>query len=177
MILLPMSKERKDNTLKKIVKIVIWLLVMTAIVLVIWELYGKIDIKHTDFSKVTVKKQPATIYDMYKVKSEKINSSLYYVRIKDIYCDAYKIRETDQQRYFKIEIVFEAHSKKDAKAIEEITAQTVNEIRNMMKNYPVIDIDRASIMAYVKRDLKAKMNNVLKKDAVVEVYFGSFLCG
>ena len=47
----------------------------------------------------------------------------------------------------------------------------------MMKNYPVIDIDRASIMAYVKRDLKAKMNNVLKKDAVVEVYFGSFLCG
>ncbi len=31
------------------------------------------------------------------------------------------------QRYFKIDIVFEAHNKKDAKAIEEITAQTVND--------------------------------------------------
>ena len=69
-----MSKERKDNTSKKIVKIVIWLLVMTATALVIWKLYGKIDIKRTDFSKVTVKKQPSTIYDMYKVKSEKIAS-------------------------------------------------------------------------------------------------------
>ena len=115
-----MSKERKDNTSKKIVKIVIWLLVMTATALVIWKLYGKIDIKRTDFSKVTVKKQPSTIYDMYKVKSEKIDSSLYYVRIKDIYCDAYKIRETDQQRYFKIDIVFEVHSKKMRKLLKKL---------------------------------------------------------
>ena len=107
----------------------------------------------------------------------KENRQLYYVRINDIYCDAYKLRETDMQRYFKIDIVFEAHNKKDAKAIEEITAQTVNEVRNMMKHYPVIDIDRPSIMAYIKRDLKAKMNNVLKNNAVVEIYFESFLCG
>ena len=172
-----MSKERKDTTFKKLVKLVIWLLVMTAIVLVIWNLYGKIDIKQADFSKVTLKKQEPTIYDVYRVKSEKKNSHLYYVRINDIYCDAYKLRETDMQRYFKIDIVFEAHNKKDAKAIEEITAQTVNEVRNMMKHYPVIDIDRPSIMAYIKRDLKAKMNNVLKNNAVVEIYFESFLCG
>ena len=113
---------------------------------------------------------------MYRVRSEKKNNKLYYVRIKNIYCDAYKIRETDTPRYFKIDIVFEAHNKKDAKAIENITAQTVNEIRNIMKNYPVTDIDRPSIMAYIKRDLKAKMNNVLKTDAVVTIYFESFLC-
>ncbi len=172
-----MSKERKDTTFKKLVKLVIWLLVMTATALVIWKLYGKIDLKQTDFSKVTLKKQEPTLYDMYKVKNEKKNSHLYYVHINDIYCDAYKLRETDMQRYFKIDIVFEAHNKKDAKAIEEITAQTVNEIRNMMKHYPVIDIDRPSIMAYIKRDLKAKMNNVLKNNAVVEIYFESFLCG
>ena len=47
----------------------------------------------------------------------------------------------------------------------------------MMKNYPIKDIDRASIMAYIKRDLKAKMNNVLKSNAVVEIYFESFLSG
>ena len=47
----------------------------------------------------------------------------------------------------------------------------------MMKHYPVIDIDRPSIMAYIKRDLKAKINNVLKNNAVVEIYFESFLCG
>ena len=172
-----MSKERKDTTFKKIVKLVVWLLIMTAVVLVIWKLYGKIDIKRTDFSKVAVKKQEPTIYDMYRVKSEKKNKQLYYVRINDIYCDAYKLHETDIPHYFKIDIVFEAHNKKDAKAIEEITAQTVNEIRKMMKNYPVIDIDRPSIMAYIKRDLKVKMNNVLKTNAVVEVYFESFLCG
>ena len=73
--------------------------------------------------------------------------------------------------------MFETHNKKDAEAVKKITAQTVNEIRNMMKNYPIKDIDRASIMAYIKRDLKAKMNNVLKSNAVVEIYFESFLCG
>lgn len=177
MILFPMSKERKDATFKKLLKLVIWLLVMTAAALVIWKLYGKIDIKQADFSKVAVKKQESTIYDMYRVKSEKKNRQLYYVRINDIYCDAYKLRETDTPHYFKIDIVFETHSKKDAEAVEEITTQTVNEIRNMMKNYPVIDIDMPSIMAYIKRDLKAKMNNVLKNNAVVEIYFESFLCG
>lgn len=172
-----MSKERKETTSKKLVKLVIWLLVMTAIALVIWKFYGKIEIKRADFSKAALKKQEPSIYDMYRVKREKKNSQLYYVYINDIYCDAYKLRETDTQCYFKIDIVFEAHNKKDAKAIEEITAQTVNEIRNMMKNYPVIDIDRPSIMAYIKRDLKSKMNNVLKNNAVVEIYFESFLCG
>lgn len=172
-----MSKDRKETAFKKLVKLVIWLLIMTAIALVIWKFYGKIDIKRTDFSKAALKKQEPAIYNMYRVKREKKNSHLYYIRINDIYCDAYKLRETDTQRYFKIDIVFEAHNKKDANAIEEITAQTVNEIRNMMKNYPVIDIDRPSIMAYIKRDLKAKMNNVLKNNAVVEIYFESFLCG
>ena len=95
-----MSKERKDTTFKKLVKLLIWLLVMTAIVLVIWELYGKIDIKQADFSKVTLKKQEPTIYDIYRVKSEKKNRQLYYVRINDIYCDAYKLRETDTPGYF-----------------------------------------------------------------------------
>ena len=71
MILFCMSKERKDTTYKKLVKLVIWLLVMTAIALVIWKLYGKIDLKQADFSKVTLKKQEPTLYDMYKVKSEK----------------------------------------------------------------------------------------------------------
>ncbi len=172
-----MSKERKDTTYKKLVKLVIWLLVMTAAALIILKLYGWVDLKRTNFSKAAVKKQEPAIYDMYRVRSEKKNNKLYYVRIKNIYCDAYKIRETDTPRYFKIDIVFEAHNKKDAKAIENITAQTVNEIRNIMKNYPVTDIDRPSIMAYIKRDLKAKMNNVLKTDAVVTIYFESFLCG
>ena len=48
MILFCMSKERKETTFKKLVKLVIWLLVMTAIALIIWKLYGKIDIKRTD---------------------------------------------------------------------------------------------------------------------------------
>ncbi len=182
MILFIMSKERKDdiskkNILQKVVKLVMGLLITTLIALVIWRLYGKIDIKKTDFSKVNIKKQEPTIYDMFKVKSEKKNSSLYYVRIKNIYCDAHKIRPDGPPSFFKIDIVFEAHNKKDAKAIENLTIQTVNEIRNMMKNYPIIDIDRASIMDYVKRDLKSKMNNVLKNDAVVDVYFESFLAG
>lgn len=172
-----MSKERKDTTFKKLVKLIIWLLVMTAAALVVWKLYGKLNINYTDFSKVTVKKQEPSIYNMYKVKSEKKNKQLYYVRISDIYCDAYKLRETDIPGYFKIDIVFETHNKKDAEAVKKITAQTVNEIRNMMKNYPIKDIDRASIMAYIKRDLKAKMNNVLKSNAVVEIYFESFLSG
>lgn len=172
-----MSKERKEQTSKKLIKLIIWLLVMTAIALVIWKLYGKIEIKKADFSKVKIKKQEQTIYNMYKVKNEKKNRNLYYVRINDIYCDAYKMREDDIPHYFKIDIVFEAHNKKDAKAIENIAAQTVSEIRNMMKNYPVIDIDRVSIMKYIKRDLKAKMNNVINNNAVIEVYFESFLCG
>ncbi len=75
MILFCMSKERKDTTFKKLVKLVIWLLVMTATALVIWKLYGKIDLKQTDFSKVTLKKQEPTLYDMYKVKSEKKKQS------------------------------------------------------------------------------------------------------
>ena len=62
-----MSKERNESTVKKIAKILVWLLVMTAITLVIWKLYGKIEINKTDFSKVTLKKQEPTIYDMYKV--------------------------------------------------------------------------------------------------------------
>lgn len=177
MILFFMSKERKDTITKKLIKLLVWLLVMTAGALITWKLYGKIDIKRTNFPNVTVKKQEPAIYDMYKVKSDKKNKNLYYVYIKDIYCDAYKFHETDSPRYFKIDIVFETHDKKDAKAVEEIAAQTVNEIRRIMKNYPVANIDRPSIMAYIKRDLKAKINNVLQNNAVIEVYFESFLCG
>ena len=87
MILFYMSKERKDTTFKKLVKLIIWLLVMTAAALVVWKLYGRLNINYTDFSKVSVKKQEPSIYDMYKVKSEKKNKQLYYVRLSDIYCD------------------------------------------------------------------------------------------
>ena len=48
-----MSKERNESTVKKIAKILVWLLVMTAITLVIWKNYGNIEIDKTDFSKVT----------------------------------------------------------------------------------------------------------------------------
>ena len=166
-----MSKERNESTVKKIAKIIVWLLVMTAVVLVIWKLYGKIEIKETDFSK----KQEPTIYDMYKVQSKKENRKLYYVTIDDIYCDAYRKSEFDSPHYFKIDIVFEAHSKKDAEAITKITQETVEEIRRIVKDYPVVGLDRATLMAYIKRDLKTKMNNVLSGDVVVEVYFKSFL--
>lgn len=170
-----MSKERNESIGKKIAKILVWLLVMTAVVLVIWKLYGKIEIKETDFSKVTLKKQEPTIYDMYKVQSKKENRKLYYVTIDDIYCDAYRKSEFDSPHYFKIDIVFEAHSKKDAEAITKITKETVEEIRRMVKDYPVVGIDRVGLMAYMKRDLRTKMNNVLQDDAVIEVYFKSFL--
>ncbi len=78
-----MSKERKDdiskkNILQKVVKLVMGLLITTLIALVIWRLYGKIDIKKTDFSKVNIKKQEPTIYDMFKVKNEKKNNNLNY---------------------------------------------------------------------------------------------------
>ena len=170
-----MSKERNESIGKKIAKILVWLLVMTAVVLVIWKLYGKIEINKTDFSKVTLKKQEPTIYDMYKVQSKKENRKLYYVTIDDIYCDAYRKSEFDSPHYFKIDIVFEAHSKKDAEAITKITKETVEEIRRMVKDYPVVGIDRVGLMAYMKRDLRTKMNNVLQDDAVIEVYFKSFL--
>lgn len=170
-----MSKERNESIGKKIAKILVWLLVMTAVVLVIWKLYGKIEIKETNFSKVTLKKQEPTIYDMYKVQSKKENRKLYYVTIDDIYCDAYRKSEFDSPHYFKIDIVFEAHSKKDAEAITKITKETVEEIRRIVKDYPVVGLDRATLMAYIKRDLKTKMNNVLSGDVVVEVYFKSFL--
>lgn len=71
MILFIMSKERKEQTSKKLIKLIIWLLVMTVIALVIWKLYGKIEIKKADFSKVKIKKQEQTIYNLYKVKNEK----------------------------------------------------------------------------------------------------------
>ena len=45
----------------------------------------------------------------------------------------------------------------------------------MVKDYPVVGIDRVGLMAYMKRDLRTKMNNVLQDDAVIEVYFKSFL--
>ena len=77
-----MSKERKDTTYKKLVKLVIWLLVLTAAALIIWKLYGRVDLKRTNFSKAVVKKQEPAIYDMYRVRSEKKNNKLYYVRIK-----------------------------------------------------------------------------------------------
>ena len=73
-----MSKERNESTGKKIAKIIVWLLVMTAIALVIWKLYGKVEIKNTSFSQVTLKKKEPTIYDMYKVQSKKENRKLYY---------------------------------------------------------------------------------------------------
>ena len=53
--------------------------------------------------------------------------------------------------------------------------ETVEEIRRIVKDYPVVGLDRATLMAYIKRDLKTKMNNVLSGDVVVEVYFKSFL--
>ena len=170
-----MSKERNESTVKKIAKILVWLLVMTAIALVIWKLYGKIEINKTDFSKVTLKKQEPTIYDMYKVQSKKQNRNLYYVTINDIYCDAYRKNEFDTPHFFIIYIVFEAHNKKDAEAITKITKETVEEIRRMVKDYPVVGIDRVGLMVYMKRDLRTKMNNVLQDDAVIEVYFKSFL--
>lgn len=165
-----MSKERNESIGKKIAKIIVWLLVMTAIALVIWKLYGKVEIgiKKPSFSQVT-------LYDMYKVQSKKENRKLYYVTIDDIYCDAYRKSEFDSPHYFKIDIVFEAHSKKDAEAITKITKETVEEIRRIVKDYPVVGLDRATLMAYIKRDLKTKMNNVLSGDVVVEVYFKSFL--
>ncbi len=55
MILFYMSKERKDTTYKKLVKLVIWLLVLTAAALIIWKLYGRVDLKRTNFSKAVVK--------------------------------------------------------------------------------------------------------------------------
>lgn len=169
-----MSKERNESTGKKIAKILVWLLVMTAIALVIWKLYGKIDISKADYTRV-MKKQEPTIYDMYKVQSKKQNRNLYYVTINDIFCDAYRKNEFDNPHFFKIDIVFEAHSKKDAEAITKITKETVEEIRRMVKDYPVVGIDRVGLMAYIKRDLRTKMNNVLQDDVVVEVYFKSFL--
>ena len=84
-------------------------------------------------------------------------------------------RNKGSPHYFKIDIVFEAHSKKDAEAITKITQETVEEIRRIVKDYPVVGLDRATLMAYIKRDLKTKMNNVLSGDVVVEVYFKSFL--
>lgn len=170
-----MSKERNDSTGKKIAKILVTLLVMTAIALVIWKLYGKVEIKKTDFSKVTLKKQEPTIYDMYKVENKKHSRKLYYVTISDIFCDAYRKDEFDNPHFFKIDIVFEAHSKKDAESITKITQETVEEIRRMVKDYPVVGIDRATLMAYIKSDLKTKMNNVLENEAVINVYFKSFL--
>lgn len=170
-----MSKERNESTGKKIAKILVGLLVMTAIALVVWKLYGKVDIKRADFSRVTLKKQEPTIYDMYKVQSKKHNRNLYYVTISDIFCDAYRKNEYDSPHFFKIDIVFEAHSKKDAASITKISKETVEEIRRMVKDYPVVGLDRATLMAYIKNDLKTKINNVIADDAVVEVYFKSFL--
>ena len=57
MILFYMSKERKDTTYKKLVKLVIWLLVLTAAALIIWKLYGRVDLKRTNFSKAVAKLQ------------------------------------------------------------------------------------------------------------------------
>lgn len=170
-----MEKAKNSSTIKRIISILVWLLALTAIALVVWKLYGKIDIKKADFATVIQKKAEPTIYDVYKVKSKKHNRNLYYVTINDIYCDAYRKNEYDNPHFFKVDIVFEAHNKKDAQAIESITKQTVTEIRNMVKGYPVVGIDRYELMAYIKRDIKYKMNNVLQKDAVVGVYFESFL--
>lgn len=175
MIIWAMSKERNDSTGKKIAKLLVWLLAMTAVALFIWKLYGKVEIKKTDFSTISIKKQEKTIYDMYKVESKKYNKNLYYVTINDIFCDAYRKNEFDNPHFFKIDIVFETHSKKDAEAVTKITKETVEEIRRMVKDYPVAGIDRTLLMAYIKRDLKAKMNNVLADNVVIEVYFKSFL--
>ena len=49
--------------------------------------------------KLATKKTLPAIYDMYRVRSEKKNNKLYYVRIKNIYCDAYKIRETNTKSH------------------------------------------------------------------------------
>lgn len=175
MIIWTMSKERNDSTVQKIAKLLVWLLVMTAAALFIWKLYGKVDIKKADFSKISIKKEEKSIYDMYQVESQKLNRNLYYVTISDIFCDAYRRSEFDNPHFFKIDIVFEAHSKQDAEAITILTKETVEEIRRMVKDYPVVGIDRALLMAYIKRDLKAKINNVLSDNVVVEVYFKSFL--
>ncbi len=170
-----MDKKKNDNTLIKLSKLLVWLILLTAAALVVWKLYGKIDIRKSDFATVIKKKEAPSIYDMYKVKSKKQNRNLYYITVNDIYCDAYRKDEYDTPHFFKVDIVFEAHNKKDAENITSIIHQTVTEIRNMVKNYPVSGIDRVSLMSYIKRDIKSKMNNVLQKDAVVEVYFESFL--
>ncbi len=170
-----MSKSVKNNTVKKLMVIIVWLIVATAVALVIWELYGKIDIKKSSLATLVQKKQEPSIYDVYKVQSKKQNRNLYYVTIKDIYCDAYRKDEFDSPHFFKIDIVFEVHNKKDAESVTAIINQTVAEIRNMVKMYPVIGLDRNALMRHIKRDIKVKMNSVLQKDAVVEVYFESFL--
>lgn len=170
-----MSKERKDSSLKIIFKLLIFFIFVSIIALIIWRLYGIGAFEQRKLYENFNKKQERSLHDMYYVKRERADKNIYYIRINDIFTEAYSVKNDGIQHYFAINLVIETDSKKNAERIESLVSQTVAEVRDIVKDYPVYGIDRVALMDYVKRDIKNKLNHVLGRDTVKGVYIGSFL--
>ncbi|MDE7168708.1 MAG: flagellar basal body-associated FliL family protein, partial [Mucispirillum sp.] len=150
------------------------MLVMTAAALIVWKLYGSINLEKRPVVLPSQKQEISSIYNRYKLKTEKISSDLYYIKIRDIYCDA-QADKYGKPHYFKIDMVLEAGGKNQAKDIEKIVKPIAAEVQNIMKNFPASGIDRPTAMEYVRQSVMKRVNTALGYNAVAKVYFESFL--
>lgn len=172
---------------KTILQIVIGLLVVIAAIIAFWKFSPEKEIESMSWDKaaatVRQSRQPASqslkdpkndIYKQYKTKVKKAAGNLYYVTIEDIYCDAMTNRE-NKPHYFRIAITMQADNKKKAESIKNVEEAIVTEVRDIMKNYPALGLEKIYAMPKLKQNLKANLNIKLGPNTVEAVYLADFI--
>ncbi len=167
--------KENSKSAKKILKTAVILLAVLALAVGAWKarfIFNFSDAKIDMFTKPSAK--TASVYGSYSVKVQKAASGVYYVKIKDLICDAAP-DDDGAPHYFRVDLTLETADEKTAELLKKGEKELTAALRNTMKYLRLRDRNAERIMDYIKDHAERSAERIAGRGSVRGVYFESFL--
>lgn len=160
--------------------IILTLIVLILAGLVVWKFQDQLNLKIKKINLsglIPARKftKSTSMYDNYNVSmpSEGFEGS-YYSRITNVVCDGVS-DENGQKHYFRISMTFESPDKKNAESIAGASEVLVADLREIVANLDVNELNRPEAMQFIKNNLSNKIKQKFGSNAVTNIYFEEIL--
>lgn len=167
--------KEKGKSSKKFVRLAFILLIVIALAVGAWKARSLINLSDAKIN--LFKKMPArtqNIYSSYSVDIQRASSGVYYVKLKNLICDAAQ-GLGGTPHYFRMDLTFETADEKTAELLKDSEKELTAVIRSTTKDLQLRDGNAEKIMVYIKEHAKRLAERMAGRGAVQGIYFESFL--